>query len=164
MRDSTPAATRSAAAILAGAPPLAEVLADVLGDLAFMVADDQPADFATGTVWFEGEVRYGGPARGRLRLWCTREFATRLAANLLGIEPEEGNARVGAEDAVREFMNVLCGQLVTAWYGREAVIHLGIPAAGECMQRPAQPDPDAYDRCLVSIDGEPLLCTCRLEN
>lgn len=143
---------------------ISRVLSEVLGDLAFMVAENDDVELMPGTVWLEGEITYEGPARGTLRMWCTRDFATRLAANLLGMEPDDGSAQIGGEDAVREFMNVLCGQVITAWYGHEAVFDLSIPTVSECVQIPESATGDGCQHCEVSIEGEPLLCAVQRED
>ena len=140
------------------APDLASVVLNVLGDLAFMVTDDSNIDLAAGTVLMRAEVGYYGEACGTLKCWCTRDFAAKLAANLLGIEPEEGEARIGGEDAVREFMNVLCGQLVTIWHGTEAVFNLSIPTVEECCEEPNMSGVEPRHQCRFSIEGEPLVC------
>jgi len=144
-------------------PDLASIVAEVLGDLAFMVTDDAPEELPAGTVWLQAEVRYTGPIVGALRCWCTRGLATRLAANLLGIEPESGEAQVGTEDAAREFMNVLCGQVVTKWHGTESVFTLSIPSVHECLEPPPPGQIRADGCCRLSVEGEPLLCTYQRE-
>ena len=140
------------------APDLAAVVTEVLGDMAFMVSDDAPPEMPVGAVWMQAEVRYHGPPDGTLRCWCTRAFATQLAANLLGIEPEEGEAFGAADDALREFMNVLCGQLITNWHGTETVFNLSIPTVQECDETPRTADTAGDSSCALSLDGEPLLC------
>ncbi len=140
-------------------PDLGNIVLDVLGDLAFMVTDDAQPELAVGTVWMAAEVTYFGETSGTLRCWCTRDFAARLAANLLGIEADEGEAQIGAEDAVREFMNVLCGQLVTTWHGTAGVFNLSIPTVHECIEAPTVEAGSADQSCQVSIEGEPLLIT-----
>jgi len=137
---------------------LAVVVTDVLGDLAFMVSDDEPLPPPPGAVWLECEITYRGPQSGTLRCWCTRDFAVQLAANLLGIEPDEGDASTSAEDAVREFMNVLCGQLVTAWHGTSPVFTLSIPTVQECLIPPAPAGAEPHTFCQLSISGEPFCC------
>jgi len=133
------------------------VVTEVLGELAFMLTDEQPPEQWPGTTWLQGEIAYRGPVSGRLRCWCTRELAARLAANLLGIEAQQDEAQIRAPDAVREFMNVLCGQLITRWYGRQMVLNLAIPTVRECFQSPPI-HPQASDACQLSVEGEPLLC------
>jgi hypothetical protein len=137
---------------------LAAVVTDVLGDLAFMVSDGEPAEMPHGAVWLQCEVSYEGPVHGTLCCWCTRDFAIQLAANLLGIEVDEGDAQAAAEDAVREFMNVLCGQLLTAWYGKQAVFAVTIPVVRECAEPQRYPGGNDESRCQVSISGEPFCC------
>jgi len=140
------------------APDLTTVLLDVLGDLAFMVTDDEPADWPPGTVWLQAQITYHGPATGTLRCWGTREFGTRLAANLLGIEAADAQAQIAGQDALREFMNVLCGQLVTAWHGKHAVFTLSIPTVRECLEAPTGVAGPPRHVCRLSIEGQPLLC------
>lgn len=141
------------------APDLGRLLSDVLGDLAFMIADDPPPAPSPGALWLHGAIRFdGGAHHGTARVWCSRVFAQRLAANLLGLEPGEGTVQVGAEDALREFLNVLCGQLVTTWYGTQDVFNLSIPEVTEALDPPPPPDPTAV-HCRVQVDGEPVVCT-----
>lgn len=136
--------------------PLDRIVAGVLGDLAFMAED--PEDFAMPprAEWLCGEVGYRGNVTGRLRCWCTTKLAVTLAANLLGCEPSDVDARDGARDAVREFMNVLCGQLVTHCYGTHDVFALSIPQVA-----PAAP-PDLRNvgegACRLMVAGQPFLC------
>lgn len=139
-------------------PDLAAVVTDVLGDLAFMVSDDQPANLPAGAVWLRCDASYDGPARGTVCCWCTRDFAIQLAANLLGTEPDEGDAQIVAEDAVREFMNVLCGQLVTTWHGKDDVYDLAIPTVRKCIETPQPPAVEDGTYCRLSVSGEPFYC------
>jgi hypothetical protein len=138
---------------------LSALVLDVLGELAFMITDDQPRDWPAGAEWLEGEITYRGATCGTVQCWCTRAFAARLAANLLGIEADQGTAQVEAEDAVREFLNVLCGQLITVWHGTHTVFDLSIPRVCECPAAPVLIDAEARYVCRLSIENEPLLCT-----
>ncbi|MBU0637891.1 MAG: chemotaxis protein CheX [Planctomycetes bacterium] len=142
---------------------LTDVVSEVLGNLAFMVGDDEDAVLPAGAVWLQCEITYRGPFSGTLTCWSTRDFAVELAANLLGIDRDEGEAHGGAEDALREFMNVLCGQLVTAWHGTEAVFTLSIPSLCECAETPPATDGADECRCQLSVGDEPFVCTHRRE-
>ncbi len=140
-------------------PDLVHVVLQILGDLAFMLTDDQPAQESQAPAWLAGEISYHGAHSGTLYCWCTREFATRLAANLLGIEADQGAAQDEAADAVREFLNVLCGQLVTEWHGRQTVLDLSIPTVGSCPAPPDLAGSEPRYACRLSVEGQPLLCT-----
>lgn len=139
------------------ATELTEVVCNVLSELAFMVTDDERPEAKPGRVWVQSEITYHGPLSGRLSCWCTHEFATRLAANLLGIESESGEAGQAARDAVGEFLNVLCGQFVTTCFGTHDVFKLSIPVVQVMEGAPPPAEAEAPGVCQLTIEGEPLL-------
>lgn len=146
-RSFTPAAQRD----------LSALVNDVLGDMAFMITDPTQAALPSGGKWLVGEIRYRGPVSGLLTCWCSRPFSAQLAANLLGLDPGADDAQHAADDAMREFLNVLCGHLVTRWFGTEAVFNLSIPAVRESADAPGLAAPPTGQRCEITIDGEPLI-------
>ena len=131
---------------------LTTIFSEVLADLAFMFNDDvdeAPTPVA-GDVWLEAEISYHGPQRGTLRFRCPRLFSEQLAANLLGIDIDSTEASDQSADAVKEFMNIVCGQLITAIHGTEAVFDLTIPTLRELSETPSMPDEqDANSSTLV---------------
>lgn len=136
---------------------LRTILSNVLADLAFMFTEDQEeAGGTTADVWLETEIGYRGPCRGTLRFHCTREFSIQLAANLLGLSPDDPQAESGADDAVREFMNIVCGQLITALHGTEAVFDLTIPVLRELMQMPSFADSESARATNLFVEGQRL--------
>jgi len=146
---------------LTATPDLAEIVGDVLGDLAFLVGDDEHPEPPPDAVWMECGVSYRGPFGGTLRCWCTRDFAVQLAANLLGLGVDDDNVVDGIGDALGEFMNVVCGQFVTAAHGTDPVFNLSIPTAAECAETPRF-EFDDYDlSCALAVSGEPFYCAYR---
>ena len=113
---------------------LTTVFSDVLGNLAFMFTDEDQVDSSPAATWLETTISYHGPATGTLRLQCTSEFGILLAANLRGIEPEDDDAESKAQDAVKEFMNIVCGQFITEMHGNEHVFDLAIPQSRELTE------------------------------
>ena len=140
---------------------LAAVVTNVLEDLAFMVSDEGPPRPLADTVWLECEISYVGPVHGTLRCWCTRDFALQLAANLLGTDMEDGAVREQIGDALREFMNVVCGQFVTTFHGTGPVFDLTIPTAEECTLPPIIDVKQEPAACVLSVSGEPFYCVYR---
>ena len=140
---------------------LIDVLTDVLGNLAFMVGDDEPVEDRAESVWLECEISYHGSVNASVTCWCTRDFAIQLAANLLGIEPDESDAQAAAEDSLREFMNVFVGQLVTAWHGTTDVYTLSIPAISQHAGPPSAPAGGDAAPSQLSISGELFYCAYR---
>lgn len=140
---------------------LAAVVTNVLEDLAFMVNDEGPPRPTADTLWLECEISYEGPVRGTLRCWCTRAFAVQLAANLLGADPDDGAVHEQIGDALREFMNVVCGQFVTAYHGTGPVFNLTIPTAEDCTLPPIIDTRQDEMACVLSVSGEPFYCVYR---
>jgi CheY-specific phosphatase CheX len=106
---------------------LATIFSDVLADLAFLFTDEAAAPAVPEALWLETTIGYRGSANGNLTFRCPQRFAHLLAANLLGVDAEKGVSRTQADDAVKEFMNIVCGQLVTALHGTDDVFTLTIP-------------------------------------
>lgn len=135
---------------------LTTVLSDVLANLAFMFTDDGELEAPVGERWLETMISYEGPMSGLLHLTCTETFATQLAANLLGADSGEETTHQESNDAVKEFMNVICGQYVTAAYGTEEVFNLSIPEVLERSTTPVLGGPQeaAEDMAVLSVDGQ----------
>jgi len=139
-------------------PDLATIVGDVLGDLAFLVSGDKPPVPASGAAWMECRISYSGPVAGTLHCWCTRDFAVQLAANLLGLSPQNQEVQSGLGDALCEFINVVCGQWVTACHGTGLVFDLSIPTASPCTPAPQINFEGSETACALSVSGEPFYC------
>ncbi len=139
---------------------LTTVFSEVLADLAFMFSDDDPDAVSAGNdTWLETEISYGGSQCGTLRFWCTREFSARLAANLLGTDPDEDIIETAANDAVKEFMNIVCGQFITATHGTEKIFDLTIPSLRELSEAPQLPDQPNLSSTTLFVEGQQVLLT-----
>lgn len=110
-------------------PQLSEVCAQVLEQHAFMFAgpDPGPVPDHRAAPMLMLTIHFSGPVRGKLELVVPEEMGATLAANLLGIEPAEALAQ--GEDALKELLNIMCGQVLTAFHGSGAVFELSIPLA-----------------------------------
>lgn len=115
---------------------LAQVFTDVLEQLAFMFVDDadgdgpaDPLELAVATMAFRG------PFSGQLSLVVPRAMAPILAANVLGLDLEDGMIAQAPYDALKELLNVTCGNVLTAIAGDEPVFDLTVP---EIEERPAE--------------------------
>jgi len=133
---------------------VAATLSETLANLAYMFVDEAPPGEWPPEGWLEARISYSGAASGELRLRCTHGLALKLSANLLGIEPDETAAALGTEDAVREFANVLGGQLVTSLYNTQDVFNLSVPD----LQRPQHPEPlpPGAEVVRVQVEGSPV--------
>ena len=139
------------------ATPLA-VFSEVLANVAFLFTEEDLPAPATEDAWLETSIVYRGPSRGELSLRCPRAFATLLAANLLGIDDD---AESKSEDAVKELMNIICGQFITTMYGTGDVFDLSIPVTHELDQAPDFSNADDPDTSTLTVEGYPVQLTHR---
>lgn len=135
---------------------LTTIFSEVLADLAFMFDEDADVGAAAASAWLETTISYHGPCQGTLRLRCSRDFCALLAANLLGVEPDDQDAGAQAEDAVKEFMNIVCGQLVTALHGAESAFNLTIPEIHRLPETPAWGNPGQGEVATLAVEGHRL--------
>ncbi len=126
---------------------------EVLADLAFMFADEDVAEVSSEGRWLETSITYRGPASGTLRFRCASAFSVMLAANLLGSDPADDDADAQGRDAVKEFMNIVCGRFVTDKHGTEHVFNLSIPEIEELPLAPTLGDGDDTDVSTLAVEG-----------
>jgi CheY-specific phosphatase CheX len=132
---------------------LTTIFSEVLANLAFMFTDEDQVELSAADSWLETVISYQGPTNGTLRFRCTNDFSVLLAANLLGIDSQDPEAEAQARDAVKEFMNIVCGQLVTAVHGSEDIFNLTIPKITELPEAPDLQTDDGTDSSTLSVDG-----------
>jgi hypothetical protein len=70
-------------------------------------------------------IEVAGPTPAVLELAASAAFGAVLAANLLTCDPGDPAAAAGADDALKELMNVTCGSTINAAGGRD--FELGLP-------------------------------------
>ena len=132
---------------------LATIFSEVLANLAFMFTDEETADVPAGDLWLETTIAYKGPQTGTLRFRCSSSFSVQLAANLLGVDPDDADAEEAAKDAAKEFMNIVCGQLVTAVHGTDDIFDLTIPEIRELPEAPDLTVDDGSESATLCVDG-----------
>ena len=135
---------------------LATTFSEVLADLAFMFSEDDQSDVDPAGAWLETKIGYSGSECGNLRFRCPAEFCTHLAANLLGVDPSDDTAESQSRDAVKEFMNVVCGHFVTSMYGTEEVFDLTIPETASLSDPPDLSINDGERIATITVEGFPV--------
>lgn len=109
------------------------IFMDVLEKMAFMFGE--PADLEDledpDEPVFEASMRFDGESSGEIRLFVPGSLCTELAANVLGIDNEDEKALRIGQDALKELLNTLCGQILTAMVGEVPVFDLSVPEISE---------------------------------
>ncbi len=107
-----------------------KVADETFGELAFMLIMPDFEDTADRQiVWGYGaSVEFTGPFSGRLFVSITSDMLEPLAANMLGLEPGEAPPEgVKVVDALKELLNVICGNLLPAIAGHEKIFNISGP-------------------------------------
>ncbi len=109
---------------------LFEVVSGVLEAQAFMFADAaEKGDIPPRDgEYYQAKMTFVGPFRGTMALTVPMEMCTEMAANVLGLDMDDEQAEEGAQDALKELLNVACGQVLTELAGEEPVFDLTVPA------------------------------------
>jgi CheY-specific phosphatase CheX len=79
------------------------------------------------TPYVQASMSFRGPQRGVLSIAMPRDACVQIAANVLGMEPEEPFVAQRATDSLKEILNVTCGHILTSLAGDAPVFDLSIP-------------------------------------
>ncbi len=111
---------------------LTRVFTEVLEQLAFMFVEPADADDAPAPPDpVSARMSFRGPCAGTVTLAVPREMAPVLAANVLGLDPDDDLGVQAARDALKELLNVTCGNLLTAIAGDEPIFDLTVPEVAD---------------------------------
>lgn len=99
----------------------------IFEEAAFVFAEpmEQPMDWPDEVI--EVKLHFAGPEKGLATLALTLDFASLLAANLLGVETDDPAVQQRRLEAAGEMLNILGGALFASWFGAAAECHVGIP-------------------------------------
>ncbi len=110
---------------------LIKVLEKVLEQLAFMFAEAVEKGELVGERerYLYATMTFKGHTSGTIGIAITEETGKALANNILGIEEGEEVGEDKSIDALKEFINIVCGQLMTKVFGEGPVFNLSVPEA-----------------------------------
>jgi len=138
---------------------LMEVAGETLEQLAFMFSF--PDDMDPDAIWAESVtgcyVSFSGHTRGELLMLISSAALPELAANMLGLEEDETPPDEQQKDALREALNVICGNLLPRVGGVEAVFDIQAPEiigaeAAKAMVDEYQSSSQSCAIALLSLD------------
>jgi CheY-specific phosphatase CheX len=135
------------------------VAEEVMGKLAFMFSfpqtegneddNNRPSIFAT--------VSFKGPFEGKLIMAVASVLLPQLAGNMLGLEQETDSSPEEQRDALKELINVVCGNLLPELAGKQAIFKVGVPEILEGLGPEQEPPLSAVK---MMVEDEP--CEIRL--
>lgn len=141
---------------------LERVSARVLEDAAYILA--MPLEIAppNPAQWDALGVRldFCGPFSGYCELWASLELSRIMAANMLGMTMTAPDAHEMCCDALKESLNILCGNLLTELAGPDPVFDLGTPMTQEDLE--SFPSDGSGAEVWFDVDGHPVLMRARI--
>jgi len=144
---------------------LGEVFCDVLEKLAFMFGEPVSREELPepGPENVRAAMTFSGNMSGSLALAVPADMCVEIAANVLGMDPDDEIVASRGIDALKEVLNVVCGQVLTAIAGEEPIFDLSVPSV-ETL------DPDGWNNLLNEsttapflVDDRPVLLQLSLE-
>ena len=141
------------------AEQVSEVFCDVLEKLAFMFADlvekeDIPG---AGADFVKVEMFFDGAAKGRIAIAVPRGMCSELAANVLGLDEDDEDAGKESDDALKELLNVTCGNLLTSIAGEEPIFDLAPPEVSRIDDAEWQALLNDEGTLVFNVDENPVL-------
>jgi len=122
---------------------LFQVAEKTFGELAFLLIEPeeivQSRHHPPPTWGYAARVEFTGPFGGEMHIAITENMLRPLAANMLGIDVDEELPKgVQLEDALKELLNVTCGNLLPRIGGDQVVFHIAAPTL---LSEPTPPLP-----------------------
>lgn len=107
---------------------LSQIVSKTLEDLTFL--------FTTPESWempnYSGDeklvsVRFMGHFEGDLIFVCPPSVGREMTVNMLGLDDDEGVAEAQIQDALKEVINIICGNILPILAGADAVFNIMAP-------------------------------------
>ncbi len=140
----------------------ATVFAGVLENLAFMFMETpEERDLPSGTPpYVEARMTFVGPFEGALTLAAPEAMCPELAANVLGLDPDDEFVRQRPGDSLKELLNVTCGNLLSTLAGDEPIFDLTVPELHSLSEEEWAAILDAPEAMPFIVDEYPVVLRC----
>jgi hypothetical protein len=109
---------------------ITQTISRVLGEAAFIFTDTLPAGTMPSVDNWDADgvsLQFSGTPSGRIHMWVGHGFACLVAANMLGIDTCNEDARRKGVDALKELLNMITGNFLTEAFGEQLIFTLGLP-------------------------------------
>ena len=107
---------------------ISKVVTETIEKLVFMFASPYtPENSIEEDPEIGVSVPFSGPFSGTLGMKVAGEVLSEIAVNMLGVENEDEISSEDKTDALKETINVLCGNILPVIGGKEAVFNIGGP-------------------------------------
>ena len=107
---------------------ISTVVTDTIEKLVFMFASPyDPKNSTEEDPDIGVSVSFTGPFSGTLGMKVSGEVLSEIAVNILGVDDEDEITIEDKNDALKETINIICGNILPAIAGKRAVFNIGVP-------------------------------------
>ncbi|MEI6564314.1 MAG: chemotaxis protein CheX [bacterium] len=136
---------------------LGRVTIETLEQFAFLLGDPpdvNPPSAMPSTAWVVRLI-FSGPRTGKLGMATTPCLARQMAANLFGIERDDVSDEQ-AVDALKELLNVTCGDYLHEIEGNTPIYDLSAPTISSVDDLTLQTQLAGWPQVALNVEGQPL--------
>ncbi len=139
---------------------------DVVEKLTFMFGEVITKDEVDtiGTPYTLASMSFDGDVKGLLSVAVPTDMTAEIAANILGLEPEDIESEEMKNDALAEMLNVVCGHVIMALVGTGANFKLDSPLTCPVDEMTFSSIQDSDEFVALLLDDSPIFLGLKLEN
>jgi len=143
-----------------------KVFCEVLENFAFLFGDPCKKNelIANNKAYLSAMINFRGSRHGIIGVAAPVDLCVEMAAGILGIDSDDDDAGEKAGDALKEFINIMCGQLLTTIYGDEEIFNMSIPEIESMDENEWQNLVDRPETIGLLVDDSPIVGYLSLEN
>jgi chemotaxis protein CheY-P-specific phosphatase CheC len=132
---------------------------EVMEKQVFMVPEDATAeDFLSAEETFlGGSMSFTGELNGSLVIAMPEGLAREIAANFLGVDADDESVDVAFPDALKEMLNIICGNMLTAMCGEHPVFNLTIPEVSSVPRDRVAALARLGEALVFGVEGHPVM-------
>ncbi|KMQ50530.1 hypothetical protein CHISP_2523 [Chitinispirillum alkaliphilum] len=133
-------------------------------NMAFLFSDllDKDCAVFNDKTYYSSIISFTGVSCGELRMAAPESTCCILAANMLGLEPEDQQVVNKAADAFKEALNIICGQFLTNVFGEKEVFILSTPSLVKYGCEKAMRNLNDENVLCFSVEEKPFLISLHI--
>ncbi|MEA3279172.1 MAG: chemotaxis protein CheX [Thermodesulfobacteriota bacterium] len=134
---------------------ISNVAVDTLEKLAFIFSFPEDERDTTGhSSVTAAAISFTGPFTGNLVITFSVSALPELAANMLGLDDEDEVSLDQQYDALKETINIICGNILPAVFGKQSIFNIGSPeiiTEAEAIKEAVKNDDETRAESIVRL-------------
>jgi len=145
---------------------LCSTFSEVAEQLTFMFGEVVPKDEANtpDKLFTKARMTFTGDLAGTLSLAVPSDTTAEIAANILGLEPEDIETESMMNDALAEMLNVVCGHVIMSMVGKDANFKLATPVTDFVSEEQYAHMMASEEYVTLLLDENPVFLGLKLES